>query len=192
MHFYWVTVYYNFTQAYYASSSCGSHPSLTLIPKMARVIINGVYYYENTGHLAACSSMFSSSPATRQGLNQQLACLVIDCILLALVSCILISMIRPKKKKIKVCLPFQTDLKYQKTRVSFFFCMFLSRRRRLTYWDLDVSSSFFLSNNDCFFFHMLDWMFTKLGQKHVWVYGYKTYGSKNSPGVIWGHRGQKR
>ena len=44
----------------------------------------------------------------------------------------------------------------------------------------------------CFFFHMLDWMFTKLGQKHVWVYGYKTYGSKNSPGVIWGHRGQKR
>ena len=35
--------------------------------------------------------------------------------------------------------------------------------------------SFFLSNNDCFFFHMLDWMFTKLGQKHVWVYGYKTY-----------------
>ena len=52
--------------------------------------------------------------------------------------------------------------------------------------------SFFLSNNDCFFFHMLDWMFTKLGQKHVWVYGYKTYGSKNSPGVIWGHKGQKR
>ena len=52
--------------------------------------------------------------------------------------------------------------------------------------------SFFLSNNDCFFFHMLDWMFTKLSQKHVWVYGYKTYGSKNSPGVIWGHKGQKR
>ena len=48
------------------------------------------------------------------------------------------------------------------------------------------------SNNDCVFFHMLDWMFTKLGQKHVWVYGYKTYGSKNSPGVIWGHKGQKR
>ena len=39
---------------------------------------------------------------------------------------------------------------------------------------------------------MLDWMFTKLGQKHVWVYGYKTYGSKNSPRVIWGHKGQKR
>ena len=37
---------------------------------------------------------------------------------------------------------------------------------------------------------MLDWMFTKLGQKHVWVYGYKTYGSKNSPGVIWGYKGQ--
>ena len=57
-----------------------------------------------------------------------------------------------------------------------------------------TSSVFFLlsSNNDCFFFHMLDWMFTKLGQKHVWVYGYKTYGSKNSPGVIWSHRGQKR
>ena len=31
---------------------------------------------------------------------------------------------------------------------------------------------------------MLDWMFTKLGQKHVWVYGYKTYGSKYSPRVI--------
>ena len=43
-----------------------------------------------------------------------------------------------------------------------------------------------------YFFHMLDWMFTKLGQKHVWVYGYKTYGSKNSPGIIWGHKGQKR
>ena len=52
--------------------------------------------------------------------------------------------------------------------------------------------SFFLSNNDCFFFHMLDRMFTKLGQKHVWVNLYKTYGSKNSPDVIWGHRGQKR
>ena len=35
---------------------------------------------------------------------------------------------------------------------------------------------------------MLVWMFTKLGQKHVWIYGYKTYGSKNSPEVIWGHR----
>ena len=63
---------------------------------------------------------------------------------------------------------------------------------RLTYWDLDVSSfflSFFLTM--CFFFHMLDWIFTKLGQKHVWVYGYKFYGSKNSPGVIWGHKGKK-
>ena len=58
--------------------------------------------------------------------------------------------------------------------------------------DADSSSFFLSSNNDCFFFHMLDWMFTKLGQKHVWVYGYKTYGSKNSPGVIWGHKGQKR
>ena len=55
-----------------------------------------------------------------------------------------------------------------------------------------MSSSFFLSNNDCFFFHMLDWMFTKPGQKHIWAYGYKTYGSKNSSEVIWGHRGQKR
>ena len=55
-----------------------------------------------------------------------------------------------------------------------------------------VLSFFLSSNNDCFFFHMLDWMFTKLGQKHVWVYGYKTYGSKNSLGVIWGHKGQKR
>ena len=54
-----------------------------------------------------------------------------------------------------------------------------------------MSSSFFLSSNiDCFFFLMLDWMFTKLGQKHVWMYGYKTYGFKNSPEVIWGHRGQ--
>ena len=49
-----------------------------------------------------------------------------------------------------------------------------------------------VSRSSCFFFHMLDWMFTKLGQKHVWVYGYKTYGSKNSPGAIWGHRGKKR
>ena len=39
---------------------------------------------------------------------------------------------------------------------------------------------------------MLDWIFTKLGQKHVRVDGYKTYGSKNSQGVTWGHRGQKR
>ena len=38
---------------------------------------------------------------------------------------------------------------------------------------------------------MLDRIFTKLGQKQVWVDGYKTYGFKNSSGVIWGHRGQK-
>ena len=38
---------------------------------------------------------------------------------------------------------------------------------------------------------MLDRIFAKLGQKQVWVDGYKTYGSKNSSGVIWGHRGQK-
>ena len=44
-----------------------------------------------------------------------------------------------------------------------------------------TSSFFFLTI--CFFFHMLNWIFTKLGQKHVWVYGYKTYGSKNSFGV---------
>ena len=64
---------------------------------------------------------------------------------------------------------------------------------RLTYWDLDVSSFFLLSFflTICFFFHMLDRIFTKLGQKQVWVDGYKTYGSKNSSGVIWGHRGQK-
>ena len=49
--------------------------------------------------------------------------------------------------------------------------------------------SFFLTI--CFFFHMLDRIFTKLGQKQVWMDGYKTYGSKNSSGVIWGHRGQK-
>ena len=57
-----------------------------------------------------------------------------------------------------------------------------------------MSSSFFLSFflTICFFFFMLDSIFTKLGQKHVWVDGYKTYGSKNSPGVIWGHRDQKR
>ena len=51
------------------------------------------------------------------------------------------------------------------------------------------SSLFFLTI--CFFFHMLGWIFTKLGQKHLWVDGYKTYGFKNSPEVIWGHRGQK-
>ena len=64
---------------------------------------------------------------------------------------------------------------------------------RLTYWDLDVSSFFLLSFflTICFFFHMLDRIFAKLGQKQVWVDGYKTYGSKNSSGVIWGHRGQK-
>ena len=57
-----------------------------------------------------------------------------------------------------------------------------------------MSSSFFLLSfflTICFFFHMLDRIFTKLGQKQVWVDGYKTYGSKNSSGVIWGHRGQK-
>ena len=52
-----------------------------------------------------------------------------------------------------------------------------------------VLLSFFLTI--CFFFHMLDRIFTKLGQKQVWVDGYKTYGSKKSSGVIWGHRGQK-
>ena len=54
-----------------------------------------------------------------------------------------------------------------------------------------VSSSFFLLSfflTICFFFHMLDRIFAKLGQKQVWVDGYKTYGSKNP---IWGHRGQK-
>ena len=40
--------------------------------------------------------------------------------------------------------------------------------------------SFFLTI--CFFFHMLDRIFTKLGQKQVWVNGYKTYGSKIHPG----------
>ena len=57
-----------------------------------------------------------------------------------------------------------------------------------------MSSSFFFLSfflTICFFFHMLDRIFTKLGQKQVWVDGYKTYGSKNSSGVIWGHRGQK-
>ena len=57
-----------------------------------------------------------------------------------------------------------------------------------------MSSFFFLLSfflTICFFFHMLDRIFTKLGQKQVWVDGYKTYGSKNSSGVIWGHRGQK-
>ena len=44
--------------------------------------------------------------------------------------------------------------------------------------------SFFLTI--CFFFHMLDRIFTKLGQKQVWVDGYKTYGSKNSSGVTTG------
>ena len=64
------------------------------------------------------------------------------------------------------------------------------RVRRL--WRQHVSSSFFfLLLTICFFFHMLDWIFIKLGQKHVWVNGYKTYGFKNSCGVIWGHRGQK-
>ena len=55
-----------------------------------------------------------------------------------------------------------------------------------------MSSIFFLLLTICFFFHMLDRTFTKFGQKHVWVDTYKTYWSKNSPGVIWGHRGQKR
>ena len=51
--------------------------------------------------------------------------------------------------------------------------------------------SFFLSNNDCFFFHMLDWMFTKLGQKHVWMYGYKSYGSKKFTRGHMGSQGSK-
>ena len=65
---------------------------------------------------------------------------------------------------------------------------------RLTYWDLDVSSfflsSFFLSHNLLLLPHASS-DFYQLGQKQVWVDGYKTYGSKNSSGVIWGHRGQK-
>ena len=38
-----------------------------------------------------------------------------------------------------------------------------------------VSSSFFLLTI-CFFFHMLYRISTKLGHKHLWVHGYKSYG----------------
>ena len=50
---------------------------------------------------------------------------------------------------------------------------------RLTYFFLAISFflllllSFFLTI--CFFFHMLDWISTKLGQNDQWVSGYKSY-----------------